>query len=201
MKNSSDLPAQIEVVYLCIEKYLKINVRDVSISHLNEIEFLRCIKSNINLSLEFFEDIQTLKEFYIEFCKRIPGLYKWREEKIFIKEKEKADMSLVLSELLHAKSITQGNKEIEDWIREGLPHYLAKMLCMKCGIFYSESRHQQYFSFWEILNEKYGLYTLSTILYAKDIRITRSFLKTILNYPDDNILEITFQKAKELIGI
>ncbi|MHA1491256.1 MAG: hypothetical protein ACTSRI_16600 [Promethearchaeota archaeon] len=110
-------------------------------------------------------------------------------------------MSLVLSELLHAKSITQGNKEIEDWIREGLPHYLAKMLCIKCGISYSESRHQQYFSLWEKLNEKYELYTLSTIIYAKDIRITRSFLKTIMNYLHDDILEISFQKAKELVGI
>ena len=80
MDSTSDFSTQIETVYLCIEKILKINVRDVPISYLNEIEFLRIIQSNINLSLDVIEDIQVLKEFYVEFCKRIPGLYKWRED-------------------------------------------------------------------------------------------------------------------------
>ncbi|TFG03088.1 MAG: hypothetical protein EU529_16530 [Promethearchaeota archaeon] len=201
MSRSLKVPSQIETVYNCIENHLKLNLRDVPISYLNEIEFLRCIKSNINLSLDVINDIEVIKEIYIEFCRRIPGLYKWRERTVYIKEREKADMSLLLSELLHAKSITQGYKQIEDWIREGLPHYLAKILCSKCDISYSKSKHQQYFSLWEKLNEKYDLYTLSTIIYARDIRLTKSILKNIMNYPNDDILEISFQKAKEIVGL
>ena len=201
MSKSSNLEPQIENVYGCIELHLKINVRDVPVLYLNEIEFLRCIKSNVNLSLDYIKDIEALKGFYIEFCKRIPGIYKWREKTVYIKAIERGDMSLLLSELLYAKSITQTHKEIKDWIREGLPHYLAKKLCLKCNIPYSESRHQQHFLLWEKINRKYDLYTLSSIIYAKDIRITIKFLKYIMNYQDDDILTIPYQKAKKLLEL
>lgn len=86
-----------------------------------------------------------------------------------------------------------------DWIKEGLPHYLARILCEKCKIPYSESRHQQFFPIWKIIHEKYNLSVLTTIIYAKNIRITKNMLKNILNYEKDDILEISYQKAKELI--
>jgi len=129
----------------------------------------------------------------------VPGFYKWKEKKIFIKEAFKSDFSLLLVELLHSKSITQGNSYIKPWISEGLPHFLAKVLCNKCNIDYSDSGHQIYFSIWAQLYNLHGITKLRDILYVDDINVSIGKLKQIFRYNYNDILEISFEKAKDLL--
>ncbi|GAH14962.1 unnamed protein product [marine sediment metagenome] len=85
-------------------------------------------------------DLDNVKERYKFFCEIIPGLYKWKEKTVFIKIEEKYNFGLLLVELLHAKSVTQGHSYIKSCIREGLPHFLAKILSVKCEIHYEGKR-------------------------------------------------------------
>lgn len=139
---------------------------------------------------------ERVKRRYQLYCEIIPGFYKWNEKTVYIKNRERYNYSLLLTELLHAKSITQRKKYIEDWVREGLPHYLARLLCYKCNFEYKKTGYQIYFSFWEKIHKKYNLNVLKTILYTNDIKI----LKQILKYDKNDILEISFEKAKKLLG-
>jgi len=105
-----------------------------------------------------------------------------------------------LVELLHSKSITQGRIDIEDWLREGLPHYLSKNLCQTHDIHYKESAHDVYNELWERIHVKYGLRVLRKILYSDDIKITMELLKKIFNYDKNDILEIPYDRVKELLN-
>jgi len=188
-------------LYNCINYWLEIDVRDVPILYVNDTEYFLCIKKNFTITFDKKRNIDFLIELFRFVCEITPGLYKHDEKKIYIKFKEKNDLCLLLTELLHSKSITQYYKEIDEWIREGLPHYLAKLLCEKCKIQYIESSHSEYFDAWAFIYEKYGLSVLRNILFCSDIRITKGILKSIMNYDKDDILEISFQKAKELMDI
>lgn len=130
----------------------------------------------------------------------IPGLYKRREKKIYIKKEKKRDFCLLLAELLHSISIMQHHNEIEDWINEGLIHYLTKILCKKCKIQYIQSEHHKYFEIWKKIHQKYGLEVLLTLLKSQDIRITKRLLNYMFNYEKDDILEISFEKSKNLLN-
>ncbi len=185
-------------VYNCIENYVNINVQDVPISYVDNLEFYRCIKDNFPLDPIRYNNIEKVKDLYRLYCEIIPGMYKWRERKIFIKEEKKYDFSLLLAELLHSKSITQGYKTIADWIKEGLPHYLEKILCQLCNITYTESEHKKYFIIWEQVHQKYNdLNVLYAIIFAENINITKSILKAIFNYNKEDILEITFEEKQK----
>lgn len=184
-----------DTVYRCINSILDLNVTDVPIKYVDPFHFYKKIKSNYPLPKPLYEDVGFVKEHYQLICEIIPGIYKWKERSVIIKNEHIGDFSLLLTELLHSKSITQNHKEIQDWLKEGIPHYLAKYLCMKCKIPYSKSEHSEYFQFWEKIHEKYGLDTIKTILYAEDIRISISIMKTILNYSKNDILSLSFEEV------
>ena len=129
----------IMIKYNCIYRYLNLDVRDVPIQYLDIIMFYKCIKSNYNLFLSNNDDLDLIKEKYAYYSKIIQGLYKWKEKTIYIKETERNNQCLLLTELLHSKSITQGHSEIESWFCEGLPHYLSYLLCKECSIEYKPS--------------------------------------------------------------
>ena len=148
-----------------------------------------------------YHDIEQIKRRYHLYCEIIPGLYKWKDKIIYIKKKERFDLSLLLTELIHAKSITQGKKYIEDQIKEGLPHYLAKLLCVKCSIPYKESAHRIYFQIWERIHKKFNLKVLVKILFTNNIAISIEILKNIFNNEKKDILEIPFEKAMKLLKV
>lgn len=188
-----------EKVIECTQHYLDLDVRDVPTFYVDNIQFYKCIKNNYQLSSESYNDMELIKERYKLLCEMIQGLYKWKEKKIYIKKEVKYDFSLLLAELLHSKSITQGKNWIRKWISEGLIHSLAKILCNKCDIMYIESGHSDYFVIWERIHERYNLEVLKTILFSQDLRISIEILKHIFRYEKDDILEITFKKAKTMI--
>ncbi len=145
--------------------------------------------------------IKTLYEF---FCRNISGIYKRKEKSVIIKKENQFDYSLLLVELLHSKSITQYYNETEDWITEGIPHFIATVICEKCKISrFKETNHiksiwDKYFDVWIKLYKIYGLNFLKTIIYSKDIKITKALLKNAFSYPNEDILTISYKKAKEL---
>ena len=126
-------------------------------------------------------------------------MFKWKEEKIYIKIVAKFDYSLLLAELLHSKSITKSKVWIRKWLSEGLIHYLAKILCKMCNINYIESGHSDYYITWEKIHKKYDLEVLKTIIFAEDIKITIGILKNIFKYEKDDILNLTFKEITELL--
>lgn len=176
----------------CIREQLNLDVSDVPVLYVNNFKFYKCIKKNYKLSSESYQDIESIKERYKFLCEVIPGLYKWKDEKIYIKNEAKFDFSLLLAELLHSKSITKGKIQIRKWLSEGLIHYLEKILCEMCNINYIESGHSDYFIIWEKIHKKYSLDVLKTIIFAEDIKITIEILKNIFQYEGADILEITF---------
>jgi len=131
----------------------------------------------------------------------IQGLYKWSEKQLYIKFTAKLDSSLLLAELLHSKSITQGNNRIRKWISEGLIHYITKILCYKCELQYNESGHSDYFIVWEKIHQSYDLDILTTIAFSQDIKISMVLLKNIFRYKKDDIMEIQFEKAKSMLNL
>ncbi len=186
-------------VLTCIREHLNLDVSDTPILYVNNYEFYKCIKDNYKLSSESYQDIEFTKERYKFLCEIIPGLFKWKDEKIYIKNEAKFDFSLLLAEILHSKSITKGKISIRKWLSEGLIHYLEKVLCELCGIDYVESGHSDYFVIWEKIHKKFNLEVLKTIIFAEDIKITISILKHIFRSEDDDILEITFDEIKTLL--
>ncbi len=186
-------------VIRCIKQNLGLDVSDVPVLYVNNLDFYKCIKNNYRLSSEAYQDLVSVKERYRILCEIIPGMFKWNEEKVFIKIEAKYDFSLLLAELLHSKSVTKGKSTIRKWLSEGLIHYLEKILCELCGIEYIESGHKDYFDIWEKVHKKYNLEVLKTIIFAEDIRITRNLLVTIFKYTGDDILELPFDYIKELI--
>lgn len=190
-----------EKIYNCIQIYLNLDVRGVPIQYLDNFAFYKCIKSNYNLFLSHNDDIDLIKETYAYYCKIIPGLYKWKEETIYIKETERNDQCLLLTELLHSKSITQGHSEIESWLSEGLPHYLSYLLCKEYNIEYKTSAFIIYFPIWKYLHKKYGFNLISRIIYTKDLNLTISILKNILQYYNNDILTLSTESIMEHLGL
>ena len=178
---------------------MNIDVRDVPIIYVGDFEFYKYIKRNFSLEPERYEDVDQVKQRYRLYCELIPGLYKWKEKAVIIKKNRKSDISLLLVELLHSKSITQGKPYIEDWLREGLPHYLSKLICEKQSIPYAPSAHDIYFRMWKEIHERHGIQVLKKILYVDEIRLTLEILKKIFTYDKDDILEISFQNVKEFL--
>jgi len=190
----------LERIYQCIEYFLGLNVRDVPIKYLNLIEFYQTIKSNTKLPKELYNDPDFIKEFFRNACDITQGMYKWKEKMVIIKEIHKHDSSMLLTELIHSKSITQNFKEIEDWIKEGIPHYIAKILSEKCKIPYIKSEREKFFVIWDDIYKRYNLELLKTLIYPEDIQITKKLLKQLLNYNKDDILTISFERAKHLLN-
>ncbi len=188
-----------EKVINCIKKYLNIDVIKVPVFYLNNIDFYKCIKHNYKLSSETYQDIKSVKERYKLLCEIIPGLYKWKDEKVYIKNEAKFDFSLLLAELLHSQSITKGKIQIRKWFSEGLIHYLEKILCDLCNLDYVESGHCDYFIIWEKIHYKYSLEVLITIIFAEDIKISIGIMKNIFHYEKDNILELSLSKILTLL--
>lgn len=186
-------------VIKCIKNYLDIDVSDVPVSYVDTISFYKCIKENYKLSSETYQDIELVKERYKLLCEIIPGLYKWKDEKVYIKNEAKSDFSLLLAELLHSKSITKGNIQIRKWFSEGLIHFIEKILCELCDINYVESGHRDYFIIWEKIYNKYGLEVLKSIIFAEDIKITIGIMKHIFRYENNDILEIPLSKILLLL--
>lgn len=176
-------------------------MRDVPIQYLNIIAFYKCIKNNYNLFLSHNVDLDLIKEKYAYYCKIIQGLYKWKEKSIYIKETEKKDQCLLLTELLHSKSITQGHSEIESWLCEGLPHYLSYLLCKECGIEYKPSAFTIYFPIWKFLHKKHGFNLISRLIYTKDLNLSISILKNILQYDNDDILTLSAESIEKHLGL
>ncbi|MGV9172706.1 MAG: hypothetical protein ACOC35_09065, partial [Promethearchaeia archaeon] len=172
----------------CIKKHLDLDVSDIPVMYVTNFEFYKCIKKNYKLRSESYEDIESVKERYRILCEIIPGMFKWKENKVYIKNEVESDFSLLLAELLHSKSITKGNASIRKWLSEGLVHYLEKILCKLCDIEYVESGHSDYFILREKVYDKYGLEVMKTIIFAEDIRITIRLLQHIFGYNDDDIL-------------
>ena len=204
MTSNSSYNQYKEKIINCIQRHLGLNVRDVPVLYVDLVDFYKCIKSNYQLSSEFYDDIEGVKDRYKFLCEVISGLYKWKDKKIYIKNKSKFDLSLLLAELLHSKSFTQDKSWIRKWISEGLTHYLTKILCNECDIKYIESGHRDYFVIWEKIHEKYDLEVLKTILFAQNMKISVQILKHIFRYEKDDILQMTFENARsrlELLGI
>lgn len=190
-----------EKVFICIENHLDINVREVPILYVNNFDFYKCIKSNYKFNPEDYVNVEIIKSQYKILCEVISGLYKWKEKSIYIKEEARLNFSLLLAELLHSQSITQGKSYIEEWISEGLPHYLTKIFCKNCSIKYIESGHQEYFPLWEKVHKKHDLIVLKTILFSEDIIITENLLKFIFEYEGKDMLQLSFKKAKDLLSL
>ena len=187
-----------EKIIKCIDQMLGINARDVQVNYIDTFDFYKKIKSNYELGPEMYSDLENVKERYKFFCEIIPGLYKWKEKTVFIKIEEKYNFGLLLVELLHAKSVTQGHSYIKSWIREGLPHFLAKILSVKCEIHYEEKGYQIYFPLWYKIHKKFDLNILKTILFSENLKISVNILKSIFRYDKNYILELPYKKAKEL---
>ena len=190
-----------ENIYNCISKYLNLYVKDVPIQYVDLIAFYKCIKENYNLFTSHNDNLELIKEIYAYYCKIIQGLYKWKEKTIYIKETKRNDQCLILTELLHSKSITQGHREIESWLSEGLPHYLSYLLCKECNIEYKKSAFIIYFPIWKFLHKKHGFNLISRILYTKDLNLTKSILKSVLLYAKDDILTLSAKSVKNLLGL
>lgn len=188
-------------IYTCIYRSLNLDVRNVPIQYLDIIAFYKCIKSNYNLFLSHNDDLDLIKEKYAYYCKIIQGLYKWKEKTIYIKETERNDQCLLLTELLHSKSMTQGHSEIESWLCEGLPHYLSYLLCKECSIEYKPSAFMIYFPIWKFLHKKYGFNLISRIIYTKDLNLSISILKNILQYDNDDILTLSVESIIKYLGM
>jgi len=201
LKNSYN--DNLEKVYQCIEYYLGINVRDVYIEYLNILDFYRCLKSNHNLPIDLYEHTEFVKDLFINFCSSIPGMYKKKERHVIIRDDSRDDYCLLLAELIHSKSITQYHQEIEPWIHEGLPHFLAKVLSEKCQISCKniKSEWEKFFVIWELIYIKnnYNFKILKDIIFTQHIKITKILLKRIFQYGKNDILTLPFEKAIEMI--
>lgn len=187
----------------CIKKNFNINVDMISVFHLCDEEFLDVIKNNIEKKIFGEHDNREYQLSVIRHFLQTPGLYKCSENAVFIKENEKDDLSLLLAELIHSKSITRSKKYIEDWIREGIPHYLAKVLCEICKVEYSGSGHEEFFVIWERIHHiKGSIEELLKINFAPYIQMTRARLEILFRYEENiDILTIPFKKAKTLVNL
>jgi len=183
----------------CIKKWLDLDLAEVPILYVDNFEFYKVIKSNYMIEQEYYNNIESLKLRFRYLCEIIQGLYKWKEKSVYIKSNFKTDLSLLIAELLHAKSITQGHHFIKAWIREGLPHYLAKIISQKCNITYNESGYKIYFPIWELLLNKYNINVLKTIFFSDDLKVSIRILKSIFNYNKDDILELSYKRALEIL--
>lgn len=183
----------------CIERWLGIDARNVPILYVENFDFYKIIKNNYTIEKELYDDIERIKERYKLLCEIIQGLYKWKEKKVIIKVQERNNTGLLIAELLHSKSITQGHSQIKAWIREGLAHFLAEIICKKCNIEYFDSSYKYYYPLWQQVYERYGLNVLKTILYSENLKISIDILKSCLNYKNDDILELPFNKALKLL--
>lgn len=188
-----------EKVLSCIKKCLNIDFRDVPIYYIENFNFYKIIKRNYIIEKELYNDIERVKERYKLLCEIIQGLYKWKEKRVIIKLQEKFNAGLLVVELLHSKSITQGHSYIKSWIREGLAHFLAEIICKKCNIEYSDSGYKHYYPLWQQIYERYGINVLKTILYAENLKISVDILKSGLNYHKEDVLELPFNKALKLL--
>ena len=190
-----------EKIYNCISKFLNLDVKDTPIVYTDFFTFYKCIKTNYHLPLSNNNDLEQIKERYTFYCQNIPGLYKWKEKTIYIKETEKHDQSLLLIELIHSKSITQGHSEIESWISEGLPHYLSFLLCKECEIEYRQSAFSIYFPIWKSIHKKYGFKLISRLIFTKELNLCVSILKNIFQYDKDDILTRSAEFISKHIGL
>jgi len=201
--NSFDYKIAKNLICNCIKKNFNINVDMISVFHLCDEEFLEIIKSNIEKKV--FGEYDN-REYQISVTKHFlqtPGLYKCSENAVLIKKNEKDDLSLLLAELIHSKSITRSKRYVEDWVREGIPHYLAKVLCEICGIEYSGSAHEEFFVIWERVHRiKGSIEDLLKINFAPYIQMARARLKILFRFEDSvDILTIPFKKAKTLVNL
>lgn len=182
-----------ERVIDCICRCLDLVVDAVTINYIDLMRFYQCIKRNYPLE---DEDIYKYREKCAFRTKITPGLYKWEEREIYIKEYAKFDFSTLLVELIHSQSITQGNGYIQKWISEGIPHYLAMILCKHCDIEYIESLfYQDYFKIWRRFHKIYGFDILKRIVFTDNIIETRYILQHTFHYFKDDILEIGTKEA------
>jgi len=198
MRSDDRLNKAQNLVYGCINRFLGIDVSDVPIEYVNDINFFRYLKDNSHLSPSYFE-IEDVNLFYRMSCEITPGIYKYRERRVIIKIQHKNDSCLLLTELLHSKSITQAYASTEKWIKEGLPHYLARIICKKCKFRYENSTHKEFFPLWEYIHNKHGFDVLVTILYPLDIKFTIRTLQWIFKYDKEDILEVPFKEAQNLL--
>lgn len=198
MSISSYLNILKERVYICIEKNINfnINIRDVPISYLGAVDFYKSIENN------YPEASETRINLHWKYDQ---GIYKWNEEKVIIKTDDRFNPGLLLVELLHSQTIFKGKKYVEDWIKEGIPHYLAKEISSICGLEYQVSLSEKDFLlFWKKIHrmlEKKDFDIFTTILYTTRIEISIKTLKEIFNYPKDDILELDFEEVKKHLSI
>lgn len=200
--NSVDYKIAKNLICNCVKKNLNVNVDMISVFHLCDEEFLKIIKSNIEKKIFGEYDIIEYQISVIKHFFQTPGLYKCSENAVFIKNNEKDDLSLLLAELIHSKSITRSKRYVEDWIREGIPHYIAKVLCEICEIEYSGSAHEEFFVIWERVHRiKGSIEDLLKINFAPYIKISRARLEILFRYEESvDILTIPFKKAKTLVN-
>ena len=187
-----------EKVYNCIARSLRVDVRNVPIFYVSLNRFYHIIKAN--LKKKHLNNPYLIEKLTLSYLKIVPGLWKRDEQRVYIKETFSHDFCLLLSELLHSKSIIQQDNYAKEWIKEGLPHYIAKLLCEMCGIRYIKSEHSKYFQFWERIYRKTGLNFLRNILFAQRIEIAKALLKSFLGYEREDIFELSFEDARDLLS-
>ena len=197
MSISSFLRQTQEKVFNCIETNLQTNidVRNVNISYLGDYSFHKAIKRNYPQATEILINL------YREYDQ---GIYKHIEHIVLIKRAEMFNASVLLVELLHSRAIFQGKKYVQDWINEGIPHYLAYELCRICGIDYQVSLSEKdHLIFWNRIHKRYyqyGLPLFELILYPITIDQSIEMLSRILRYSKYNILELEFEEAQKHIS-
>jgi len=197
MSISSFLKNLQERVFLCIETHLQtnLNIRNVTISYIGDLSFYHAIETNFPGATE------TLILLYSE---NDQGIYKHNEHVVLIKTSEMFNPDVLMVELLHSRAVFQGKKYIQDWIKEGVPHYLAYMLCRICGFEYQLSLSEiNYFNFWhKIYRTHYeqGLSLLESILYPTIFYQSIITMKNVLHYPKDDVLELEFEEAQRQLN-
>ncbi len=197
---SSYFNVQRENVLKCIHQHLGLDARNVEVAYVDDFEFYKLIKSNHKIDSVHYKNLEDVKERYRLICNATLGFNKWKERRVVIKINQKFNFGLLLVELLHAKSITQRKTFIKPWIREGLTHFIARVLCFKCDIEHEENTlYRLYFPLWERIYDEVGLNKLRQVLFVENIQESIKTLKQVFNYTDDDILEIPYGKAISLM--
>lgn len=197
MSISSFLKQIQERVYTCIETnlYTNIDVRNVRISYPGDFNFHKAIKRNYPQATE------TLINLYWEHDQ---GIFKHSEQIVLIKRAEMFNPSVLMVELLHSRAIFQGKKYIQDWITEGIPHYLAYELCKICGMEYQVSLSEKDYLIFRSkihrMHYQYGLSLFESILYPVAIDYSNEILRKILRYSKYYILELEFGEAQKQLS-
>ena len=187
-------------VITCIARSLDINVEHVPVLHVKPFRYFEIIYDNNKRKyLPLQSDFKFIRKRSLLDWEITPGLWKRHEKKVYIKEAHKLDFGILLAELLHSKSVIQEDESANDWINEGLPHYLAKLLSEKCGIRYEEGGHGIYFPFWERIYREKGFDFLRNILFAPYIELAKTLLKKFLEHEDGNIFELSWEEVQNIL--